>query len=101
VQDAAGMPPTIPFWIGEAPARTAELSAEIARLRRDVEERLEAGVELSGIARWIAEECSVSADGAEQIAAYLAAGRAALGALPTTDTIIAERFSDDAGGMQL
>ena len=100
VQDAAGLPPTLPFWLGEAPARTAELSEEVGRLRNEVEERLVAGVEVGRIAGELAS-AAIPRAAAEQIAEYLAAGRAALGALPSVDRIIAERFFDDAGGMQL
>jgi ATP-dependent Lhr-like helicase len=100
VEDAGGAPPTIPFWFGEAPARTAELSDEVAALRREVDERL-SSVGRAATVAWLAESASMPLAGAEQLTDYLAAARAALGALPTTDTIIAERFFDDAGGMQL
>jgi ATP-dependent Lhr-like helicase len=101
VEDAGGAPPTIPFWFGEAPARTAELSGQVSRLRADVEARIEAGDGPGEIADWLCDEANLPAEGGEQIAAYLIASRAALGALPTVDRIIAERFFDDAGGMQL
>jgi len=35
VEDAKGQPPTIPFWLGEAPASTAELSVAVSRLRQE------------------------------------------------------------------
>ncbi len=101
VEDAAGAPPTIPFWFGEAPARTVELSEEVGGLRAEIEQRIEAGEGLEAIAEWATHACAMSRDAAGQMVAYLAASRAALGALPTTTTIIAERFFDDAGGMQL
>jgi ATP-dependent helicase Lhr and Lhr-like helicase len=148
VEDAQGAPPTIPFWLGEAPARTAELSAAVAELREVVAERLEAqreqpppgpllgkegeplppfeeGVqggisgadsetaaqipldppfskgEASPAIAWLTSECGLDQAGAEQVVAYVAETRAALGAVPTQQTIIAERFFDEGGGMQL
>ena len=100
VQDAAGLPPTVPFWFGEAPARTEELSEEVGRLRAEADQRLADGAAARDIAADL--ECAaIPRPAAEQIAEYLAAGRAALGALPSKERIIAERFFDDAGGMQL
>ncbi len=101
VQDARGQAPSIPFWFGEAPARTRELSDEVSDLRREVDQRLSAGEAWGAIAAWLAAESSMSRGAAEQLVAYLAAGRAALGALPRKDLIIAERFFDEGGGMQL
>jgi ATP-dependent Lhr-like helicase len=91
VEDAYGAPPSVPFWRGEAPGRTAELSEEFAQVRQEIAargEQAEAAALLPRIAR-------------EQAIAYTAAGRMALGAVPSTGTIIAERFFDEAGGMQL
>ncbi len=101
VEDAQGLPPTIPFWFGEAPARTRELSNEVSELRRDLEERLLAGEPTESLITWLCDEASMSRHAAAGMIAYLAAGRAALGALPRNDLIIAERFFDEAGGMQL
>lgn len=101
VHDAKGAPPNIPFWIGEAPARTKELSCEVARLRHDVQEQIERGESLEEISAFLAIECNMPAAFADQLAAYLKASHNALGALPTSTCIIAERFFDDAGGMQL
>jgi ATP-dependent Lhr-like helicase len=101
VEDAKGAPPTIPFWLGEAPARTAELSREVSELRREIEMRLEAGDGMDAIVAWIQSTVPMHPRGAEQIAEYLAAARQALGALPTETTIVAERFFDEGGGMQL
>jgi ATP-dependent Lhr-like helicase len=101
VENAHGQPPTIPFWFGEAPARTRELSDEVSALRAAVEAQLLDGATLDAIAVWLAVEASLSADAAKQVVTYLAAGRAALGALPTKDVLIAERFFDEGGGMQL
>ncbi|HEY6105448.1 MAG TPA: DEAD/DEAH box helicase, partial [Anaeromyxobacteraceae bacterium] len=98
VEDAAGAPPGIPFWNGEAPGRSAELSRQVAGLRREVESRLGDRV---AAARWLAAECALPEGGARQAVDYLGAARAVLGALPTQETLIAERFFDEAGGMQL
>ncbi len=99
VEDARGEPPSIPFWLGEAPGRSAELSASVSGLRRELEAQLEAGIEAA--TAWLIAATGVAAPAAVQLVAYLAAGRAALGALPTQATIIFERFFDEAGGMQL
>ncbi|HMG24522.1 MAG TPA: hypothetical protein VK607_24465, partial [Kofleriaceae bacterium] len=101
VEDARGQPPTIPFWFGEAPARTRELSDEVSALRGAVDARLAAGEDHGLIAAWLAAETSMTLGAAHQIVAYFAAGRAALGALPRNDLLIAERFFDEGGGMQL
>jgi len=96
VVDAQGAPPTVPFWLGEAPGRTRELSEEVSALRRAVAER-----DAAAARRWLEAECGLGRDAAQAITEYLHAARAALGALPTMDTIILERFFDEAGGMQL
>ena len=100
VEDAQGAPPTIPFWLGEAPARSAELSAEVSALRRDVAEQLAAGG-VAAATQWLTAAVSLRGDAAEQLAHYLAAASTALGALPTQRDIVLERFFDEAGGMQL
>ncbi len=94
VEDAHGAAPSIPFWRGEAPGRTAELSVEVSRLREEIAARPDAVAFLTG-------DCALDRSGAEQAAAYVRAGRAALPDLPTQDTVVAERFFDEAGGMQL
>ncbi len=148
VEDAHGLPPTIPFWLGEAPARTLELSAQVSALRAEVESRLDctdhqppSPVEGEGAGggdppplasgagfkpaptvgeragesgpslpqhreavRWLADHAgiaSASAGPAEQIVEYLAATKAALGVVPTQETLVLERFFDETGGMQL
>lgn len=101
VRDAQGAPPSVPFWVGEAPARTRELSSELASLRVDIEKRIEGGASLAEIATWVSVECNLPEQFAEQLAAYYKAGHSALGALPSETCIIAERFFDSAGGMQL
>jgi ATP-dependent helicase Lhr and Lhr-like helicase len=98
VEDAHGQPPSIPFWLGEAPGRTAELSAAVSRLRKEIEERLS---EPGAAMRWLMETVGLDDAAALQVVQYLGAGRAALGCLPTFDTVVFERFFDESGGMQL
>ncbi|MBA3761697.1 MAG: ATP-dependent DNA helicase, partial [Gemmatimonadales bacterium] len=100
VEDAHGQPPSIPFWLGEAPARSNELSAAVAELRAEVEKRLGDREQATG---WVASLLSgdSSAPAAHQLVEYLAESKRLLGTLPTQDTIVAERFFDEAGGMQL
>jgi ATP-dependent Lhr-like helicase len=98
VEDAHGQPPSIPFWLGEAPGRTEELSAAVSRLKQDLEKRLsEPGAAMS----WLTETLGLDITAASQVVQYLSAGRAALGCLPTFDTVVFERFFDESGGMQL
>ncbi|MBV8146688.1 MAG: DEAD/DEAH box helicase [Gammaproteobacteria bacterium] len=99
VEDAHGEPPSIPFWLGEAPGRTDELSASVSRLRGELEMRLEQGIEAA--TAWLIGAAAIAAPAASQLVNYLAAARAALGAIPTQQTIVLERFFDEAGGMQL
>jgi ATP-dependent Lhr-like helicase len=101
VEDARGMAPTIPFWLGEAPGRSDELSLSVARLRNEIAMRLREGADSERIVAWLVAEPGVVQPAAEQLAEYLAASYAALGCLPTQDTIVLERFFDEAGGMQL
>jgi ATP-dependent Lhr-like helicase len=98
VVDAHGAPPTIPFWVGEAPARTRELSDAVSDLRQEVAAR--AG-DPAGASAWLAAEAGVGAAGADQIVAYVLETLAALGAMPGVRQLVAERFFDEAGGMQL
>jgi ATP-dependent Lhr-like helicase len=96
VEDARGAPPSIPFWRGEAPGRTAELSQEVSRVREEITSRTPPDA-----CDFLIRECGLERRGAEQAGDYVRAGQAALGALPTGRTIIAERFFDEGGGMQL
>ena len=98
VEDAQGMAPNIPFWLGEAPGRTDELSQSVSRLRAELAARLPAD---ENTLHWLVEEVGVARSAAEQLIEYLAAGHAALGVLPTRDTLVIERFFDEVGGMQL
>src|SRR6266516_4273127 len=101
VEDAHGMAPTIPFWLGEAPGRSDELSAAVSRLRAEIAERLSGGEPAEGILRWLVDEVGIAQGAAEQLLEYLASAHAALSCLPTQDTIVFERFFDEVGGMQL
>jgi ATP-dependent Lhr-like helicase len=100
VIDAGDLPPTIPFWLGEAPARSAELSEEVGALRAEVEPLLAAG-DGTGARALVQRRAGVSSEVADQVVAYLAAGLAALGALPTRDRLVIERVFDDSEGTQL
>ena len=110
VQDAHGAPPSVPFWRGEAPARTEELSLHIAGLRQHVSDLLadtppvavsQNNPKVAAAVTWLKQECGLDDSAAEQTVEYILQGRAVLGAVPTQDTIIAERFFDEGGGMQL
>lgn len=100
VVDAEGAPPTVPFWLGEAPSRTTELSTEVSDLRALVAGFLDAG-DPDGARAAIAERCGLGDVAAEAVVSYLAAARASLGSLPTQSRLIIERFFDETGGMQL
>ncbi len=105
VEDAQGAPPTIPFWRGEGPSRTADLSAEVAHLKADIDRRLSGdSASLTPYAppvQWLKQECSLDQRGAQQAVEYVLAGKAVLGTVPTQQTVVAERFFDESGGMQL
>jgi len=95
VEDAHGQPPTIPFWLGEAPGRTDELSSAVSRLRADIAERLRSDPSGNTARRWLTEAIGIALPAAEQIIEYLAAAAAAFGCLPTQETIVLERFFDE------
>jgi ATP-dependent Lhr-like helicase len=99
VADAKGAPPNIPFWLGEAPGRSDELSSSVSDLRADLERALDAS-EAEAVG-WLCRDTGLPRAAAEQLVAYLADARRALGALPTQHTLIVERFFDESGGMQL
>lgn len=129
VEDAQGLPPTMPFWFGEAPGRTAELSASLSRLRQEVASRMDVvsgppkddeerseGAEAAGgrdgarkldpewkreAEEWLMASAGISHVAATQIAEYLGAAKAALGVIPSQKDLVAERFFDEAGDMHL
>lgn len=110
VEDAKGAPPTVPFWRGEAPGRTLELSELVGNLRQRVSEMT---YDLSFLGTWQEHEitrktvawletnCCLDRAGAEQMIDYINSGRRTLGCIPSQKTIVAERFFDESGGMQL
>ncbi|HXN27142.1 MAG TPA: DEAD/DEAH box helicase [Candidatus Acidoferrales bacterium] len=110
VEDAKGAPPNVPFWRGEAPSRTMELSQQVAHVREHVgvltadlapSSDLRNSPQAVAAIRWLEVECGMDRPGAEQAAQYIVEGRAVLRAVPTQTTIVAERFFDESGGMQL
>ena len=117
VEDAHGQPPSIPFWLGEAPARTHELSVSVSRLREDVAARVEilntddadkngneepgSRVNIEPAIEWLTEEVAITRSAAEQIVEYLAGAKITLGVMPSQDNLVLERFFDDSGSMQL
>ena len=121
VEDAHGAPPTIPFWEGEAPQRTGVLSDGVGDLRETISaltpnvSPTDLGIaaktqathaprshpEIVACSQWLQENCCIAESAAFQLITYIVSGRAILGAVPSKTTIIAERFFDDGGGMQL
>jgi len=110
VEDAHGAPPSLPFWTGEAPQRTGVLSNGVSELREQIAARTARVVpgciapshpEVMSATGWLMEECGICSYAAQQLVAYIVAGRAVLGAVPSKTTLIAERFFDEGGGMQL
>ncbi len=125
VEDAHGQPPSIPFWLGEAPARTHELSVSVSRLREEVAERVDvstpcvsgelggdppanaggselaASINLEPAIKYLTDDVGISRAAAEQIVEYLAGAKAVLGIMPSQDNLVLERFFDDSGSMQL
>jgi ATP-dependent helicase Lhr and Lhr-like helicase len=98
VEDARGQPPTLPFWLGEAPSRSWELSSEVSRLRADLVRAIDG--ERDAIA-WLGAECALPRHAAVQVRDYVGAQRDALGVVPTMEDVVFERFFDESGGMQL
>ncbi|HYY35481.1 MAG TPA: DEAD/DEAH box helicase, partial [Candidatus Binatia bacterium] len=98
VEDAKGQPPGIPFWLGEAPARTSELSQAVSDLRMEIENRLAGG---QNPTEWLTQEIQLSAEAAEQLGGYFAEAYRSLGTIPSQQTLVMERFFDESGGMQL
>ncbi|MCG8383485.1 MAG: DEAD/DEAH box helicase [Gammaproteobacteria bacterium] len=100
VEDAAGLPPTVPFWIGEAPARSDELSDAVSRLRQTVGDQVtESGIEAT--VHHLVDALALAPEAAQQLVEYLAAAQAALGVMPSKQAVVLERFFDETGGMQL
>jgi ATP-dependent Lhr-like helicase len=98
VADAHGAAPTIPFWRGEAPARTIELSQEVSALREVIEQRMD---DPNKAIQWLMNECAMSETNAREAVEYLSAQKAAVGMIPTQSHLLIERFFDESGGMEL
>ena len=99
VEDAKGQPPTIPFWFGERPGRTDELSHSVSRLHLEAQARLAEGEDVCRA--WLTADIGLQPAAAFQLAQYLAASLAALGVLPSEDTVVFERFFDEVGDAHL
>ncbi|MBN4061584.1 DEAD/DEAH box helicase [Bacteroidales bacterium AH-315-I05] len=118
VEDAKGLAPTIPFWLGEAPGRTIELSKAVSRLREEVSERLgnlenlkhpneylddetpDESWKFDAI-KWLTDEVKITEEAADQLVAYLATAKAALGVIPSQNKLVLERFFDEVGDMHV
>ncbi|MDA2918765.1 DEAD/DEAH box helicase [Desulfobacterota bacterium AH_259_B03_O07] len=117
VEDAEGLPPTIPFWFGEAPARSLELSVSVSRLREELSTKLgdlnqfKNGVDASeelingdwkkDAFEYLVGEIGISPEAADQLVIYLGTVKTALGVMPSQNTLVMERFFDEAGAMHL
>jgi ATP-dependent Lhr-like helicase len=107
VADAAGQPPSMPFWLGEAPARSEEMSAAVSRLREAVDavlpgpEATRKDGDVEPATSLLQEKYLLGREAAEQIAGYLGEAKRSLGVVPSASTIALERFFDESGGMQL
>ncbi len=124
VEDAHGQPPSMPFWLGEAPGRTAELSCAVSALREDIQATIQANSEngspekgnenavenetetidspqVSALTSWVAQETAITGPAARQIANYFTSAYGALGVIPSQNRLVIERFFDESGGMQL
>jgi ATP-dependent helicase Lhr and Lhr-like helicase len=120
VRDAQGAPPSIPFWLGERPGRTPELSAELSNLRRDLAAAVlssngadsngapadgttepDDSANLAPVPEWLQTECGATEWAARQALNYVETQIAAIGLVPTLEEIVFERFFDESGGMQL
>ncbi len=98
VEDAHGQPPTIPFWLGEAPGRTTELSDEVTEIREGIDELLP---DSAAAREWVVSQSGVDLEASSQLVAYIEEGKRVLGLTPSKNRVIAERFFDESGGMQL
>lgn len=100
VEDAQGAPPSIPFWLGEAPGRSDELSAGVSRLREHIAALVKQGGTAAAV-DWLVHELALDTEAAQQLADYVERAVAVLGVMPTQQQVVFERFFDESGGMQL
>ena len=100
VRDAQGMNPTVPFWFGEGPGRTVELSQSVSNFRQQIGDLI-LDESADAAMQWCISAVGLPHSAASQVVEYLHAGMAALGAMPTRDTIIMERFFDEVGDMHV
>lgn len=112
VEDAHGQPPSLPFWLGEAPGRSPELSFAVSRLREEISQRIgevdehvlkqeDEAVWKKEAQDWLMQEVGIGEAAAEQLVLYLALSKTALGVMPTQERLVLERFFDEAGDMHL
>src|SRR5207249_3665960 len=103
VEDAQGQPPSIPFWLGEAPGRTTELSRSVSHLRGELEKAMAMADDSARriAADFLASETGLSESGVHQLADYFLAAYKSLGVIPSQQKLVLERFFDESGGMQL
>ena len=109
VEVAQGLPPTMPFWLGEGPGRSAELSASVSRIRKVVSARIKLGDSDENASEewkrdavaWLCDQVGTSEAAADQVVTYLAASKASLGRVPSQNHIVLERFFDDVGDQHL
>ena len=90
VLPAYGQPGKLPFWRGDAAGRPAELGDAVGRFRRELDADPEAGrtrLAAAGLDPWAQDN----------LLAYLADQREATGVLPTEQTLVVERFTDELG----
>src|ERR1700732_4715631 len=76
VEDAHGEPPSIPFWLGEAPGRSDELSYSVSRLRSEIGQHLDGdapGASHAAASQWLIEAVGIDEAAAAQLVEYLAA----------------------------
>ncbi|MET0065296.1 MAG: DEAD/DEAH box helicase [Candidatus Thiodiazotropha sp.] len=97
VEDARGQPPSIPFWFGEAPGRSDELSFSVSRLREQIEGLLDQGQQ--AVLNYLQEQLQLNPAIAQVLLDYLAASKSVLGVLPTQQQVVFERFFDETGDM--
>ena len=100
VRDAEGMQPTIPFWFGEGPGRTQELSSSVSNLKQTIADLL-INDSANAAIQFLADEFGLQRSASVQLVEYLQSGINALGVMPTRETVVMERFFDEVGDMHV